>query len=105
METNQGHNKDVGLLQMKLITRHGLRIIPVLGDRRILRAWSNFEPMSPDSLPILEVLESPQGFAVCSGHTANGMLWGPITGKLMAQILTEETPSLDVTELSLKRFH
>jgi D-amino-acid dehydrogenase len=41
---------------------------------------------------------------VATGHATIGMSLGPITGALVAQLVTGETPAVDVAPLSPDRF-
>jgi D-amino-acid dehydrogenase len=43
--------------------------------------------------------------AIATGHAMMGVSLGPITGRLVAQILCGERPELDLTLLSPDRYH
>jgi len=45
-----------------------------------------------------------ENLSVATGHAMMGMTLGPVTGKLIAQILSGEQPELDIGLLSPNRY-
>ena len=41
---------------------------------------------------------------VATGHGANGLLLGPVSGALVADVVLDKTPELDLTPFSPARF-
>jgi D-amino-acid dehydrogenase len=73
-------------------------------DFREVPAWCGLRPCSPDGLPYLGRFARYSNFSAATGHAMMGVSLGPITGKLMAEILSGEEPSLDVAALRPDRF-
>ncbi len=69
-----------------------------------LEVWRGFRPMSPDDLPFIGRSRSYDNLILATGHSSTGMTHGPITGKLVAQIIAGEEPDLDLTPFSPARF-
>jgi D-amino-acid dehydrogenase len=69
-----------------------------------LRPWCGLRPCSPDGLPYLGRFERYPNLSLATGHAMMGMSLAPVTGKLMAEILSDEPPSHDVTALRPDRF-
>jgi D-amino-acid dehydrogenase len=67
--------------------------------------WSGLRPCTPDGLPVISFSSTIRNLVVASGHAMLGVSLGPITGKLAAQLVTDEQPNLDLSPLSLSRFH
>ena len=44
------------------------------------------------------------GFLVAAGFSGHGFQHGPITGKLMAELMLMGTSSIDISALSIERF-
>jgi D-amino-acid dehydrogenase len=65
---------------------------------------TGLRPCSPDGLPYVGRVSRHTNLSVATGHAMMGMSLGPITGKLMAEILGGETPSCDMTGLSPDRY-
>jgi D-amino-acid dehydrogenase len=67
-------------------------------------AWCGLRPCSPDGLPILGRSERIQNLILATGHAMLGVSLGPISGKLVAQLVAGQTPEIDVAPLSPSRF-
>jgi D-amino-acid dehydrogenase len=82
------------------------RYFPELGpdDFRGVKAWSGLRPCSPDGLPYLGRFSRYANLCAATGHAMMGLSLGPITGKLVAEILSGEPPSLDIGALSPDRY-
>jgi len=66
--------------------------------------WSGLRPCSPDDLPYIGRSRVINNLVVAAGHGTLGVSMGPVTGKLVAQIVCEEQPDLDLTAFSVDRF-
>jgi glycine oxidase len=80
-----------------------IRLIPALQQARVLEDWAGLRPGTPDDLPILGATVVP-GYFVAAGHYRDGILLAPVTAKLMAQLITGETPAYDLSAFSAARF-
>jgi D-amino-acid dehydrogenase len=70
-----------------------------------IEPWRGLRPCSPDGLPYVGRTAKFANLSLATGHAMMGMSLGPITGKLIAEILAEQKPSLDLALLSLDRYH
>ena len=61
-------------------------------------------PCTPDGLPILGRPAGLRNLLVATGHAMIGMSLGPVTGRLVAQLVAGERPSIDLAALSPDRF-
>ncbi len=66
--------------------------------------WRGLRPCSPDGLPYLGRTAKFTNLIVATGHAMMGMSLSAITGKLVAEIVGGEKPSLDLALLSPDRF-
>jgi glycine oxidase len=80
-----------------------LERVPKLADAKILEDWAGLRPGTPDGLPILGRTEVP-GYYVATGHFRDGILLAPITAQVMAQVISDENPTHDLTAFSPARF-
>lgn len=72
-----------------------------LASHRVLSQWSGLRPVTPDLLPIVgEDPDHPGLFYAC-GHSRNGILLAPLTGRVIAELITSGKPSLDVSPWAL----
>jgi D-amino-acid dehydrogenase len=69
-----------------------------------LELWRGFRPMSPDDFPMIGRSQAYSNLILATGHSMTGMTQGPITGKLVAQIIAGDEPDLDLTPFSPARF-
>jgi D-amino-acid dehydrogenase len=71
---------------------------------RGLTAWSGLRPCSPDGLPYLGRFRRFDNLSVAAGHAMMGLSMSLITGRLVAEILSGERPSYDLTLLDPDRY-
>ncbi|MFK9092509.1 glycine oxidase ThiO [Bacillus salipaludis] len=74
------------------------QLVPELNKAPWERVWSGIRPQTGDGMPYIGEHPSWKGLYVAAGHFRNGILLAPITGKLVADLLTERL--LDRTLLS-----
>lgn len=87
-----------------LMVSRCLRFFPSLAGILAIRTWSGLRPYTPDLLPIIGPVDGVDGFYMASGHEGIGITEGPITGKLISQMLTDQPLDVPVDELLLSRF-
>jgi len=59
--------------------------------------------MTPDRQPVIGETEV-KGFFLSTGYSGHGFMFGPITGQLMAELITKGTTSIDISMLDYRRF-
>lgn len=66
--------------------------------------WMSFRPSMPDSLPVIS--RSPRHASVffAFGHGHGGMTFAGITGKLIAELITDRPTTVDVSPFRVDRF-
>lgn len=78
------------------------RLCPALTGE-VVREWHGDRPVSPDSLPIISRL-ADENFFLAMGHGHLGMTQGPITGKLIAALVTGKQASIPLHPYRHTRF-
>ena len=68
--------------------RRLVRLMPVLGEIKILRQWAGPYDQSPDGNPILGEPPGVPGFYLACGFVGHGFMMAPVVGKLYADWLT-----------------
>lgn len=89
---------------MKAIAERGLRFFPCLKDVNCIRSYAGVRPFVKDHLPIVSHVDEVPGYYIAAGHEGDGICLSPITGKLMAQIITGEETDFDISKLRFSRF-
>jgi D-amino-acid dehydrogenase len=69
-----------------------------------IQPWRGLRPCSPDGLPYIGRVGRYSNLTIATGHSMMGLSLGPITGKLMSQILSREQPSIDIRLLNPDRY-
>jgi len=69
--------------------------VPAVKNLPVERSWACVLPTTADALPILGPVDGLKGLVVGAGHSF-GNSGGPISGKLLAQLVNGETPALDL---------
>ncbi len=72
-------------------------------DFRDLPVWVGLRPCSPDGLPYVGRFGRHANLSVATGHAMMGLSLAPITGKLMAEVLSDEKPSMELGLLNPDR--
>jgi len=78
--------------------------MPGLAPTPTLEVWRGLRALTPDDLPIIGRPHGSTGLILATGHGMSGISQGPITGELVAQLATGESPSIDVAPFSPDRF-
>ena len=69
-----------------------------------MTSWMGFRPAPSDSIPLIGELDKNSGIYLGFGHHHVGLTGGPKTGRLLAQMMTGQTPNMDMTAYSPSRF-
>jgi D-amino-acid dehydrogenase len=69
-----------------------------------IEIWRGLRPLTPDTLPIIGRIRHLTNLTVATGHGMMGVSMGPITGKLVTQLVAGEQPELDISQLAVERF-
>ncbi|HET8947799.1 MAG TPA: FAD-binding oxidoreductase [Candidatus Polarisedimenticolia bacterium] len=80
------------------------RSMPRLGGGTVRGGWAGLLEGSPDFHPILGAVEGVDGFLLCCGFSGHGFKEAPVTGRLIAEVLLDGRPSLDIAPLAHDRF-
>ncbi|WDR07440.1 FAD-dependent oxidoreductase [Devosia rhodophyticola] len=74
-----------------------------LGERLDANPWIGARPCTSDMKPIIGP-EGRPGLWLALGHAHHGLTLGPATGRLLAEMMTGETPFIDPTPYAVSRF-
>ena len=70
----------------------------------LIEIWRGLRPCSPDGLPFLGRPRRYDNVIVATGHGMKGISLAPITGKIVAQLASGQTPAVDMAALGIERF-
>lgn len=78
--------------------------MPLIENASRASHWAGLYEVTPDAHPIYGKTEV-EGFLVCTGFSGHGFMHGPVSGKLMSELILDGTFStLDISMLDLARF-
>lgn len=78
-------------------------LVPALADCEIERQWSGLRPGSPDGVPYIGEHPEIRGLWVCAGHYRNGIVLGPASARLLADLVLDRPPTLDASPYRVER--
>lgn len=101
-----GLNEDINPVRVKGIIKSVPKYFPAFSpdDFEGIRPWRGLRPCSPDGLPYMGRTAKFANLVVATGHAMMGLSLGPITGQLVAQVLSDERPSIDLSLLNPDRY-
>ena len=65
-----------------------VRLAPALAKLQMIRTFAGLRPATPDGAPIIKRFAEPGGFIVAAGHEGDGICLAPITGTVVAGIVS-----------------
>ena len=90
-----GFEKATTRAAMQELEAEARRIIPALANYPIEHHWAGLRPGSPHDIPYIMQHPRISGLFVNTGHFRNGVVLGPASARLLADILLQREPILD----------
>jgi D-amino-acid dehydrogenase len=87
----------------KVLLQHGKGMYPGLNTEGMTE-WMGCRPSLPDGLPVIDVSPKFPSILFAFGHSHYGLMGAAITGKLIAELATGASPSIDLTPYRADRF-
>jgi D-amino-acid dehydrogenase len=75
-----------------------------LDERVDAEPWLGSRPCTPDMMPIIGQAPRHRGLWFAFGHAHHGLTLGGVTGRMIAEMLTGETPFVDPAPFRPERF-
>ena len=75
-----------------------------LGERLDPEPWMGVRPCTPDMMPVIGPAPRHSGLWFAFGHAHHGLTLGPVTGRLIAEMMTGEKPFVDPARYRADRF-
>jgi D-amino-acid dehydrogenase len=90
-----------------ILLEQGRKMLPGLAashPEERLSVWMGHRPSLPDSLPVIGTSSATPDVIYAFGHGHVGMTSAPMTGKVVADIVTGRPPAIDIAPFSPRRF-
>lgn len=101
-----GLNEDINPVRVQGIVKSVPKYFPqfAVEDFAGIKPWRGLRPCSPDGLPYMGRTAQYTNLTLATGHAMMGLSLGPVSGKIVAQIVSGETPAQDLALLNPDRY-
>ncbi|MGH2562506.1 MAG: NAD(P)/FAD-dependent oxidoreductase [Thermomicrobiales bacterium] len=73
-----------------------IEVVPALAGARIAKVWGGLLDMTADALPVIERTAEIEGLVVAAGFSGHGFCLGPITGRIIRELVIDGNSSLPI---------
>lgn len=80
------------------------RALAPIGEQASPETWMGARPCFPDMRPVIGPAPGYPGLWLNYGHNHYGLTLGPVSGRLLAEMMLDETPFCDPAPFSAERF-
>ena len=103
-EENEGYDESTTIASRNEIMLSAVKMIPDIKNAKIVKQTSCLRPMSQDNLPILgSFVDYPQIY-VGTGALRSGITLGPAMGKVISELILQNSTDIDITPFNPDRF-
>lgn len=74
------------------------------GDKQPHTTQACMRPCAPDAIPILGPVDGIEGAYMATAHNCWGILWSPVTGEIITQLITRGKSDINIAPFSPTRF-
>lgn len=99
-----GFDRTTSVPVLSRLAAQAVQLFPALREVRAIRSYCGFRPYCPDHLPVIGADPRVPGLYHACGHEGAGIGLAPVTGHLLAQLLTGERPDVDLRPFRPERF-
>ncbi|MEX3010190.1 NAD(P)/FAD-dependent oxidoreductase [Hoeflea sp. TYP-13] len=87
----------------RMLAKQTKRMLPGLNVEDT-EEWMGIRPSLPDSLPCIAEVPGHRGLFAAFGHSHYGLGMAPMTGRVIADLVTDMQPNLDLAPYRIDRF-
>ncbi|MEP7038755.1 MAG: glycine oxidase ThiO [Acidobacteriota bacterium] len=99
-----GFDKNVTANGIDLLRENALEIAPGLVNLKVSESWAGLRPFAADGLPILGGFPEFENLFIATAHYRNGILLAPLTAKILAEKIVENSDSEYLNVFNPQRF-
>ena len=77
---------------------------PAFNEASIEEAWAGLIDVTPDSMPVIDKIESIPGLTIATGFSGHGFGTAPAAGQLAADLISDVKPIIDPSPYRMARF-
>jgi D-amino-acid dehydrogenase len=91
-------------VRLEAIGRAARRVLRLPSSARPARVWRGLRPCAPDGLPIVGAPDGIANLYLATGHAMLGIALAPVTGEIVADLVTGASPRHDIERFAPSRF-
>ncbi|HDI59283.1 MAG TPA: FAD-binding oxidoreductase [Desulfobacteraceae bacterium] len=99
-----GYDRNTTVDGIQAIAAACTHIVPVLKQVQVIRAFAGLRPWTPDGLPLLGPVPAVPGLVLAAGHEGDGIALSAVTGALIAELIVNGRPRIDLNDFDPMRF-
>ncbi len=99
-----GHNTEINQVRVNAILKAAREYLREPEAEKIEGPWVGWRPMTYDELPIIGRSPVQKNLILATGHGMMGVGMSAATGTIVAEIIGERKPHLDISPFRLSRF-
>ena len=99
-----GMNHDIRKPRLAQLTKSAKEYVKGMEDVEPSSEWCGLRPCLPDGYPAVGPVPGLRGLYLATGHAMLGLTLGPITGQLMAEMVLDGQPSMEISAFRADRF-
>ena len=98
-EEDVGFDTHTSQADLDLLRQHAAALLPALGDPAAapeVESWAGLRPASADRLPLIGRLPGTGHQWMTAGHFRNGILLAPASAVVLADLLEDKVPAVNL---------
>lgn len=99
-----GLDESITTRRVNAMVRGAREYLNVPDPPKVVEVWRGLRPCTPDGVPIIGRPPRLDNLVLATGHQMLGLLTAPATGRLVADLVTGSTPSIDPHPFRAARF-
>ncbi len=100
---HSGFDKSTTLTAREELAKQAARIIPCLHDAQVEHHWAGLRPGSTDGIPYICSVPGIEGLYLNAGHFRNGVVLGPASAHLAADLILNRPLSFDLAPYRIEK--
>jgi D-amino-acid dehydrogenase len=104
-ETGSGFHPHATASGVYDVLGEALRVAPGLAAGEIQDIRIGLRPLTADTMPVLGSVPNMEGIFLATGHGPTGLTLGPYSGKVVAEMMLGQQPTLDLSAFHVSRFN
>ena len=100
-----GFDKNTSDSALKVLRETAASLVPVLASLPVERQWAGLRPGTENGVPYVCAVDSAEGLYLHAGHYRNGIVLGPASVQLMAELVLGREPFCDPAPYGVATSH